>query len=70
MPWRAPIPRHQLAPAEIPVAHRWSHQPWTRKWMARTQANIMHAIDIMEEFVWKTYVGIIIPAEVHAHLDV
>ncbi|XP_025630542.1 serine/threonine-protein phosphatase 7 long form homolog [Arachis hypogaea] len=70
MPRLAPIPRHQLALAEILVARRWSHHPQARKWMARIQANIRHAINIMEEFVWRLYIGIIIPAELHAHLDV
>ncbi|KAL4337203.1 hypothetical protein AHAS_Ahas12G0086700 [Arachis hypogaea] len=49
MPRLASIPRHQLAPAEIPVARRWSHHPWARKWMAKTHANIRHAINIMED---------------------
>ncbi|QHN76492.1 uncharacterized protein DS421_19g644330 [Arachis hypogaea] len=35
-----------------------------------TQASIRHAIDFMEEFVWRTYVGIIIPTDLYAHLDV
>ncbi|QHO47011.1 uncharacterized protein DS421_6g192650 [Arachis hypogaea] len=35
-----------------------------------TQASIKHVIDFMEEFVWRPYVGIIIPTKLHAHLDV
>ncbi|XLU34911.1 hypothetical protein S245_070977, partial [Arachis hypogaea] len=75
MPWLKPIPRHQLTPTEIPVARRWSHYSRTRKWLSMTQANIRNTIDFMEEmsmgfeFVWRSYVGIIIPVELHAHLE-
>ncbi|KAL4315599.1 hypothetical protein AHAS_Ahas15G0201200 [Arachis hypogaea] len=46
---------------------RWSHHLRTRKWMAMTQESIRYAINFIEE---RSYVGIIILAELHTHLDV
>ncbi|KAL4364913.1 hypothetical protein AHAS_Ahas07G0053600 [Arachis hypogaea] len=66
MPFLVPIPRQQLAPAEIPVARRWSHHPRTRAWMSRRAASIRHDKDYMKE----PYLGIIISAELQHHLDV
>ncbi|RYR26465.1 hypothetical protein Ahy_B02g060705 [Arachis hypogaea] len=65
----APIPRHRLAPAEIPVAYGVIIHG-SKIWRDRTQASIRHAINFMEEFVWRPYVGIIIVADPYAHLDV
>ncbi|RYR79208.1 hypothetical protein Ahy_A01g004040 isoform B [Arachis hypogaea] len=62
----APIPRHTLPPAEIPVAMRWSHSEWTTSWLAKTVARFRHDIDYMQE----PYEGMIIPGELHGHLDV
>ncbi|RYR79214.1 hypothetical protein Ahy_A01g004040 isoform G [Arachis hypogaea] len=45
----APIPRHTLPPAEIPVAMRWSHSEWTTSWLAKTVARFRHDIDYMQE---------------------
>ncbi|KAL4294128.1 hypothetical protein AHAS_Ahas18G0197100 [Arachis hypogaea] len=70
MPWLAPISQAQLAPAEIPMARIWSHHPRPQKWMARTQASIRHVIDIVEEFIFWMYVGIVIPADLHAPFNV
>ncbi|KAL4294419.1 hypothetical protein AHAS_Ahas18G0226200 [Arachis hypogaea] len=70
VPFLAPIPRQRLAPADILVARRWSHPPRTREWMWRSAASVRHDIDYIEEFVWRPYLGIIIPAELHHHLDV
>ncbi|XP_015973254.1 serine/threonine-protein phosphatase 7 long form homolog [Arachis duranensis] len=70
MPFLAPIPRQQLALADIPVARRWSHHPRTRAWISKSVASIRHDIDFKEDFVWRPYLGIIIPAELHHHLDV
>ncbi|QHO02433.1 uncharacterized protein DS421_13g423760 [Arachis hypogaea] len=63
MRWLAPILRHQLAPAEIPMESS-STAP---KMVRYDSASIRHAIDFMEE---RSYVGIIIPADLHAHIDV
>ncbi|KAL4306839.1 hypothetical protein AHAS_Ahas16G0218400 [Arachis hypogaea] len=49
---------------------RWSHHPRTQKWMSMTQASIRHVIDFLEDFIWRLYVGIIIPAKLHSHLAV
>ncbi|XLU22085.1 hypothetical protein S245_058151, partial [Arachis hypogaea] len=49
MPFLAPIPRQQLALADIPVARRWSHHPRTRAWISKNVASIRHDIDYMEE---------------------
>ncbi|KAL4276482.1 hypothetical protein AHAS_Ahas20G0211600 [Arachis hypogaea] len=68
MSFLVPIPRQQLASADIPVARRWSHHPRTRAWMSRSTASIRHDIDNMEDFVWWPYIGIIMPAELHQHL--
>ncbi|QHO08321.1 uncharacterized protein DS421_14g471550 [Arachis hypogaea] len=38
--------------------------------MSRSAAFIRHDIDYMDEFAWQPYIGIIIPTELHTHLDV
>ncbi|RYR42207.1 hypothetical protein Ahy_A08g038678 [Arachis hypogaea] len=70
MPCLAPVPRHTLPPAEIPVAMRWSHSERTTSWLAKTVANFRVDIDYMQEFEWRPYEGMIIPNELHGHLDV
>ncbi|RYR22589.1 hypothetical protein Ahy_B03g067892 [Arachis hypogaea] len=45
MPCIAPVPRHTLPPAEIPVAMRWSHLEWTIAWLSKTVAIFRHDID-------------------------
>ncbi|KAL4374821.1 hypothetical protein AHAS_Ahas05G0220100 [Arachis hypogaea] len=69
MPCLAPVPKHTLPPAEIPVAMRWSHSERTTSWLAKTVANFRHDIDYMEEFEWRPYEGMIIPGELHGYLD-
>ncbi|RYR44114.1 hypothetical protein Ahy_A08g040493 [Arachis hypogaea] len=51
-------------------ASRWSHHPRTREWMWKSVASVRHDIYYIEEFVWQPYLDIIIPAELHHHLDV
>ncbi|RYQ95093.1 hypothetical protein Ahy_B08g090108 [Arachis hypogaea] len=51
-------------------ASRWSHHPRTREWMWRSAVSVRHEIYYIEEFVWQPYLGIIIPVELHHHLDV
>ncbi|RYR26690.1 hypothetical protein Ahy_B02g060982 [Arachis hypogaea] len=46
---------------------KWSHHPRTRAWMSRSATSIRHEIDYMNE---RPYIDIIIPAELHEHLDV
>ncbi|RYR04000.1 hypothetical protein Ahy_B06g083500 [Arachis hypogaea] len=70
IPFLAPIPRHQLAPAKISVARRWSNRPRYNAWTSRKAASVRHDIDYMKEFMFRPYLGIIIPAELHHHLDV
>ncbi|QHO29257.1 uncharacterized protein DS421_8g223680 [Arachis hypogaea] len=70
MPCLAPVPRHTLPPAEIPVAMRWSHSERTTSWLAKTVVNFRVDIDYMQEFEWRPYEGMIIPGELHGHLDV
>ncbi|KAL4294426.1 hypothetical protein AHAS_Ahas18G0226900 [Arachis hypogaea] len=60
----------RLAPADIPIACRWSHHPRTREWMWKSAASVKYDIYYIEEFVWRPYLGIIIPAELHHYLDV
>ncbi|XP_057744645.1 serine/threonine-protein phosphatase 7 long form homolog [Arachis stenosperma] len=70
IPCIAPVPRHTLLPAEIPVAMRWSHSERTTVWLSKTVARFRHDIDYMEEFKWRPYDGLIIPDELHGHLEV
>ncbi|RYR59731.1 hypothetical protein Ahy_A05g025672 [Arachis hypogaea] len=70
MPCLVPVPRHTLPPAEIPVAMRWSHSERTTSWLAKTVVNFRVDIDYMQEFEWRPYEGMIIPGELHGHLDV
>ncbi|RYR14704.1 hypothetical protein Ahy_B04g071371 [Arachis hypogaea] len=53
----APVPRQTLPPAEIPVARRWSHSERTTAWLSNT-------------FEWRLYHGLIVPDELHPHLEV
>ncbi|XLU20389.1 hypothetical protein S245_056455, partial [Arachis hypogaea] len=71
MPCIAPVPRHILPPAEIPVAMRWSHSERSTTWLEKTVVTFRHDIDYMQEqFEWQPYEGMIIPGELHGHLDV
>ncbi|KAL4350087.1 hypothetical protein AHAS_Ahas10G0106900 [Arachis hypogaea] len=70
MSFLASIPRQQLAPANVLVACRWSYHPRTKAWMSRSVASIRHDINYMDEFVWRPYIDIITPVELHAHFDV
>ncbi|KAL4314817.1 hypothetical protein AHAS_Ahas15G0123000 [Arachis hypogaea] len=45
----APVARHTLPSAEIPVAMRWSHSERTTAWLSKTVARFRHDIDYMEE---------------------
>ncbi|QHO08033.1 uncharacterized protein DS421_14g468940 [Arachis hypogaea] len=62
MPFLAPIPRQRFAFADILVARR--------TWMSRSAVSIRHDIDYIEEFVWQSYLSIIIPVKLHHYLDV
>ncbi|XP_052108471.1 uncharacterized protein LOC127741071 isoform X2 [Arachis duranensis] len=66
----APIPRQTLPPVEIPVAMRWSHSAWTTAWLSKTAARFRQDIYYMDEFEWRPYEGLIIPEELHEHLEV
>ncbi|QHO50166.1 uncharacterized protein DS421_1g20310 [Arachis hypogaea] len=57
MPCLAPVPRQTLPPAEIPVARRWSHSERTTAWSLKT-------------FEWRPYDGLIVPDDLHPHLEV
>ncbi|RYR73298.1 hypothetical protein Ahy_A02g007650 [Arachis hypogaea] len=70
MPCIAPVPRHILPPAEIPVAMRWSHSERSTAWLEKTVETFRHDIDYMQEFEWRPYEGMIVPGELHGHLDV
>ncbi|QHN95962.1 uncharacterized protein DS421_18g614260 [Arachis hypogaea] len=70
MPCIAPVPRHILPPAEIPVAMRWSHSDRSTAWLEKTVEIFRHDIDYMQEFDWRPYLGMIVPGELHGHLDV
>ncbi|KAL4349784.1 hypothetical protein AHAS_Ahas10G0076600 [Arachis hypogaea] len=69
MPCIAPIPRHILPPAEIPVAMRWSHSERSAAWLEKTVETFRHDIDYMQEFDWRPYEGMIVPGELHVHLN-
>ncbi|XP_025703580.1 serine/threonine-protein phosphatase 7 long form homolog [Arachis hypogaea] len=70
MPCIAPVPRHILPLAEIPVAMRWSHSERSAAWLEKTVETFRHDIDYMQEFEWWPYEGMIVPGELHVHLDV
>ncbi|QHO31416.1 uncharacterized protein DS421_8g241420 [Arachis hypogaea] len=70
MPCIAPVPRNTLPPAEIPVAKRWSHSARTTAWSSNTVVTFRHHIDYMQEFEWRPYAGLVIPDDLHGHLDV
>ncbi|XP_025610732.2 protein MAIN-LIKE 1-like [Arachis hypogaea] len=70
MPCISPVPRHILPPAEIPAAMRWSHSERSTAWLEKTVVTFRHDIDYMQEFEWRPYQGMIIPGELHRHLDV
>ncbi|KAL4375325.1 hypothetical protein AHAS_Ahas05G0270500 [Arachis hypogaea] len=63
MPFLAPILRHQLGPAVILVARKWSHHPRTNAWTSKKAVSIRHDIDYMENFMFRPYLGILISAE-------
>ncbi|XP_072088084.1 serine/threonine-protein phosphatase 7 long form homolog [Arachis hypogaea] len=80
MPCLAPVPRQTLPPAEIPVAMRWSHSKRTTAWSSKTVETFRHDIDYMQEgsntpvilwqFEWWPYDGLIVPNDLHPHLEV
>ncbi|RYR17298.1 hypothetical protein Ahy_B03g062062 [Arachis hypogaea] len=70
MPCIAPVPRQTLPPTEIPVARRWSHSERTTAWLSKTVGTFRHDIDYMQEFEWRSYDGLIVPDELHRHLEV
>ncbi|KAL4314979.1 hypothetical protein AHAS_Ahas15G0139200 [Arachis hypogaea] len=49
MPCIAPVPRHILPPAEIPVAMRWSHSERSTAWLEKTVVTFRHDIDYMQK---------------------
>ncbi|KAL4365659.1 hypothetical protein AHAS_Ahas07G0128200 [Arachis hypogaea] len=70
MPCLAPVPRQMLPPAEIPVARRWSHSERTTASLSKTVETFRHDIDYMQEFEWRPYDGLIVPDDLHPHLEV
>ncbi|QHO10853.1 uncharacterized protein DS421_15g493150 [Arachis hypogaea] len=70
MPCIALVPRQTLPPAEIPIAKRWSHSKRTTAWLSKTVKTFRHDIDYMQEFEWQSYDRLIIPDELHSHLEV
>ncbi|RYR73050.1 hypothetical protein Ahy_A02g007330 [Arachis hypogaea] len=64
MPWLAPIPRHRLVPAEIPVALRLLGTQLTL-WRS-----IINNLMLLESFCSLSYVDIIILADLYTHLNV
>ncbi|QHO04196.1 uncharacterized protein DS421_13g438460 [Arachis hypogaea] len=68
MPCLAPVPRQTLPPAEIPVA--MSHSERTTAWSSKTVETFRHDIDYMQEFEWRPYDGLIVPDDLHPHLEV
>ncbi|QHO47658.1 serine/threonine-protein phosphatase 7 long form homolog [Arachis hypogaea] len=70
MPCLAPVPRQTLPPAEIPVARRWSHSERTTAWSSKTVETFKHDIDYMQKFEWRLYDGLIVPDNLHPHLEV
>ncbi|QHO00746.1 uncharacterized protein DS421_13g409050 [Arachis hypogaea] len=48
----------------------WSHSARTTAWSSNTVVTFRHHIDYMQEFEWRPYAGLIIPNELHGHLDV
>ncbi|KAL4356270.1 hypothetical protein AHAS_Ahas09G0069900 [Arachis hypogaea] len=67
MPCLAPVPRQTLPPAEIPVAR--SHSERTTAWLSKTVDTFKHDIDYVQEFEWRPYDGLIVPDELHPHLE-
>ncbi|XP_072087434.1 serine/threonine-protein phosphatase 7 long form homolog [Arachis hypogaea] len=70
LPCITPVPRQSLPPAEMPVAMRWSHSYRSKAWLSKTIEVFRKEIDNMDEFVWRPYEGLIIPDELHGHLEV
>ncbi|KAL4314862.1 hypothetical protein AHAS_Ahas15G0127500 [Arachis hypogaea] len=65
-----PVPRQYLLAADVPVALRWSHSAQSIVWLSKTTSTFRQEIDYMDEFVWRPYKGLIIPNELHGHLEV
>ncbi|RYR50414.1 hypothetical protein Ahy_A07g037017 [Arachis hypogaea] len=49
---------------------KWSHSERSTAWLEKTVVTFRHDIDYMQEFEWRPYQGMIIPGELHRHLDV
>ncbi|RYQ96979.1 hypothetical protein Ahy_B08g092941 [Arachis hypogaea] len=49
---------------------RWSHSDRSTAWLEKTVEIFRHDIDYMQEFDWRPYLGMIVPGELHGHLDV
>ncbi|RYR30418.1 hypothetical protein Ahy_B01g055186 [Arachis hypogaea] len=48
----------------------WSHSERSTAWLEKTMVTFRHDIDYMQEFEWRPYEGMILPSELHGHLDV
>ncbi|RYR53075.1 hypothetical protein Ahy_A06g027961 [Arachis hypogaea] len=70
MPCLAPVPRQTLPPTEISVARRWSHSERTTALLSKAVETFRHDIDNMQEFEWRPYHGLIVPDELHPHLEI
>ncbi|RYQ98730.1 hypothetical protein Ahy_B07g086489 [Arachis hypogaea] len=66
MPCIVPVPRQYLPAADVPVARRWSHFKRISAWLSKTTTTFRQEIDYMKE----PYEGVIIPDELHRHLEV
>ncbi|RYR35282.1 hypothetical protein Ahy_A10g050432 [Arachis hypogaea] len=49
---------------------KWSHSERSAAWLEKTVETFRNDIDYMQEFEWRPYEGIIVPVELHVHLDV
>ncbi|RYR51217.1 hypothetical protein Ahy_A06g026252 [Arachis hypogaea] len=49
---------------------KWSHSERSAAWLEKTVETFRHDIDYMQEFEWWPYEGMIVPGELHVHLDV
>ncbi|RYR10697.1 hypothetical protein Ahy_B05g079175 [Arachis hypogaea] len=49
---------------------KWSHSKRTTAWLSKTVKTFRHDIDYMQEFEWQSYDRLIIPDELHSHLEV
>ncbi|RYQ93908.1 hypothetical protein Ahy_B09g100127 [Arachis hypogaea] len=49
---------------------RWSRPYRSKAWLSKTVEVFRQEIDNMDEFVWRSYEGLIILDELHGHIEV